>query len=119
MAEREPSAREENEERIRRLREAMYSRKLEPLIKEKPRRELELTRPPVGEDFVHEEKGVGGAVAAPSRVRFMRALVNWAVAAGIAFFIGAAGFFLYFFFIGEGSGTVSPGNIDISVSGPL
>lgn len=119
MAGREPTAREENEERIRRLRDAMYSRKLEPLIKEKPRRELEQTRSPVGEDFIHQERGVSGGVVAPSRVRFVRAMINWALAAGVAFFVGAAGFFLYFFFIGEGSGTVSPGNIDISVSGPL
>lgn len=119
MEGRGPTAREENEERIRRLREAMYSRKLEPLIKEKPRRELEQTRPPVGEDFIHEEIAVRSGVVAPSRVRFMRALINWTLAAGVAFFIGAAGFFLYYFFIGEGSSTVSPGNIDISVSGPL
>lgn len=119
MQGREPSMQEENEERIRRLREAMYSRKLEPLIKEKPRRELELTRPPVGEDFIHEERGVKSSVVAPSRVRFVRAVINWILAAGVAFFVGAVGFFGYYFFIGEGSSTVSPGNIDISVSGPL
>lgn len=114
-----PSEREENEERIKRLREAMYSRKLEPLIKEKPRRELEETTPPVGEEWVKEYVGVEQSRTAPSRIRLMRVLFNWLIAAGVAFSVGAIGFFGYYFFFGGGSGTVSPGNIDIAVSGPL
>lgn len=114
-----PSQREENEERIKRLREAMYSRKLEPLIKEKPRRELEETPPPVGEEWVREYAGIEQSHVAPSRIRLMRVLLNWLIAASVAFSVGAVGFFGYYFFFGGGSGTVSPGNIDIAVSGPL
>ncbi len=110
---------DEEKEKIQRLREAMYSRKLEPLIKEKPRRELEETKPLVGEEWMREEPLLGRSTIAPQRIRIMRTLLRWGVYAAIAFFVGAAGFFAYYFLLGGGSTPVSPGNIDISVSGPL
>lgn len=97
----------------------MYSRKLEPLIKEKPRRELELGRPPVGEEWVRKEPTLDSSSIAPQRIRVFRVLIRWAIYAALAFFVGAAGFFAYYFFLGGGSTPASPGNIDISVSGPL
>src|SRR3989344_5411690 len=109
----------EEEQKIQRLREAMYSRKLEPLIKEKPRRELEETKPLIGEEWMREEPLLQRSTIAPQRIRITRVLARWAVYAAIAFFVGAAGFFAYYFFLGGGSTPVSPGNIDISVSGPL
>lgn len=109
----------EEQERIQRLREAMYSRKLEPLIKEKPRRELEVTPPPVGEEFIRDEPLLERKTIAPQSIRFTRTLVRWGIMASVAFFLGAAGFFGYYFLFGGGSTPVSPGNIDISISGPL
>ena len=97
----------------------MYSRKLEPLIKEKPRRELEITPPPVGEEWMREEPLLQRTTVAPQSIRWIRVLIRWAIIGGTTFFIGAAGFFAYYFFLGGGSTQVSPGNIDISVSGPL
>lgn len=113
----EPSR--EEQERIKRLRDAMYSRKLEPLIKEKPRRELEVTPPPVGEEFIREEPLLQRKTIAPQSIRLVRTLIRWGIMAAVAFFVGAVGFFAYYFLFGGGSTPVSPGNIDISVSGPL
>ncbi|OHB20227.1 MAG: hypothetical protein A2854_04420 [Parcubacteria group bacterium RIFCSPHIGHO2_01_FULL_56_18] len=115
----DPSRDPEEQERIKRLREAMYSRKLEPLIKEKPRRELEVSPPSVGEEFVRTEPLMQRSSVAPKSIRFTHALIRWGIMAAIAFFVGAAGFFGYYFLLGGGSTPVSPGNIDISVSGPL
>lgn len=109
----------EEQERIKRLREAMYSRKLEPLIKEKPRREFEVTQPPIGEEFIREEPLLQRQTIAPKSIRLTRLLVRWGIMAAIAFFVGAVGFFAYYFLIGGGATPVSSGNIDISVSGPL
>lgn len=119
MPPRDDSRKREEDEKIRRLRDAMYSRKLEPLIKEKPRRELELGRPPVGEEWVRKEPTLDSSSIAPQRIRVFRVLIRWAIYAALAFFVGAAGFFAYYFFLGGGSTPASPGNIDISVSGPL
>ncbi|MFZ2555230.1 MAG: hypothetical protein WAZ27_02015 [Minisyncoccia bacterium] len=119
MPPRDDSRKREEEEKIQRLRDAMYSRKLEPLIKEKPRRELELGRAPVGEEWMREEPILGHSAIAPQSIRVTRILIRWAIYAAVAFFVGAAGFFAYYFFIGGGSTPASPGNIDISVSGPL
>lgn len=115
----EPSREQDEQERIKRLREAMYSRKLEPLIKEKPRRELEVSPPSVGEEFVRKEPLLQRQTIAPRSIRFTRMLIRWGIMAAIAFFLGAVGFFGYYFLLGGGATPVSPGNIDISVSGPL
>lgn len=115
----DPSRDQEEQERIKRLREAMYSRKLEPLIKEKPRRELEVTPPPVGEEFVRKEPLLQRSTIAPKTIGLTRLLIRWGIMAAIAFFLGAIGFFGYYFLLGGGAQPVSPGNIDISVSGPL
>ena len=119
MPPRDPSREREEEEKIKRLREAMYSRKLEPLIKEKPRRELDVSQAPVGEEWKRAEPLLQRSSVAPQSIRFTRTLIRWLVYASAAFFVGAAGFFAYYFFLGGGSTPVSPGNIDISVSGPL
>jgi hypothetical protein len=93
-------------------------RKLEPLIKEKPRRELEAPTE-MGEEFIREEPLMQRHTVAPKSIRFARVLVRWGIMAAIAFFVGAVGFFAYYFLFGGGATPVSPGNIDISVSGPL
>lgn len=97
----------------------MYSRKLEPLIKEKPRREFEERAAPVGEEWMREEPLMQRSAVAPQRARYLRTVFNWLMLAGITFGIGALGFAGYYFFLGGGSLPASSGNIDISVSGPL
>ncbi|HWO07673.1 MAG TPA: hypothetical protein VNM40_03775 [Candidatus Paceibacterota bacterium] len=107
-------------EKIERLRRAMYSRALEPNIKEKPRHELEAGTPPIGEDWQHpDDSPFTGTIAAPKKLHVMRVLVQWLIYAGVAFGVGAGGFLAYYFFLGGGSVPASPGNIDIVVSGPL
>lgn len=115
-----PVESDHEKEKIERLRRAMYSRALEPNIKEKPRRELEEGASEIGEDWKHPETSpFTGAIAAPKKLIVMRVLMRWMVYIGVAFFLGAAGFMGYYFFLGAGSTPASPGNIDISVSGPL
>lgn len=106
-------------EKIERLRRAMYSRSLSPNIKDKPRRELEREAPQVGEEWLHHEEGIGGSHVAPRMIGFTRVVMKGLMWAAVAFFLGAIGFFAYYFFLGAGATPTSPGNIDISVSGPL
>ncbi len=115
-----PVESDHEKQKIERLRRAMYSRALESNITEKPRRELEEGRSEIGEDWKHGEGSpFTGTIAAPKKMQFMRVAVRWMVYVGIAFFIGASAFMGYYFFLGGGSSPASPGNIDISVSGPL
>lgn len=106
-------------EKIERLRRAMYSRLLSPKIKEKERRALEERAPGVGEDWVRPEAHLEGATVAPRSIGATRTAVQGIIYASAAFFVGALAFFGYYFFFGEGATPASPGNIDISVSGPL
>lgn len=115
-----PVESDHEKEKIERLRRAMYSRALEPNIKEKPRRELEEGQAPIGEDWKHpDDSPFTGSIAAPKKLRIVRTLITWGMYIGVAFFIGAAGFGAYYFFLGGSGGQASSGNIDISVSGPL
>jgi hypothetical protein len=115
-----PVEQDHEKEKIERLRRAMYSRALEPNIKEKPRREFEEVRAPIGEDWQKaEDSSFTGGIAAPTTLHLARLLMQWLIYIGIAFFVGASGFMGYYFFLGSGSVPASPGNIDISVSGPL
>ncbi|TSC87062.1 MAG: Uncharacterized protein G01um10148_167 [Parcubacteria group bacterium Gr01-1014_8] len=97
----------------------MYSRSLSPNIKDKPRREMRPEKNPVGEDWQRAEPKIPGSLIAPRGIGMMRLVMKWLVAAAVAFFVGALGFFAYYFILGGGSSPASPGNIDISISGPL
>ena len=110
---------EHEQEKIERLRRAMYSRSLSPKIKDKERRELMPEEAIVGDDWRRPEVRMAGSRVAPMGIGWMRMIINWLFAIAFAFFVGAAGFFAYYFFLGEGALPASPGNIDISVSGPL
>lgn len=111
-----PSSREE-EEKINRLRRAMYSRSLSQNLKDRPRRVLRLDEPPVSEQWHEPETGVEQTRVAPKTIGVGRFLIKLMLGAAVAFFVGAAGFFGYYFLFGGGSSAVSPGNIDIVVSG--
>ncbi len=106
-------------EKIERLRRVMYSRSLSGNLKPRERRELHEEESPVGEDWTRPEPTLAGIKVAPRTIGVARALMSWFLYAALAFCIGAVGFFAYYFVFGPGSSPVSPGNIDIAVSGPL
>lgn len=118
MEQESPKTPYEDGEKIERLRRAMYSRSLSENLKDRPRRVLRLDAPPVSEKWSETEESVEETRVAPFGIGTGRFLLRLALAAAVAFFLGAAGFFGYYFFLGEGSSAVSPGNIDIAVSGP-
>jgi hypothetical protein len=112
---REPS---HEDEKIDRLRRAMYSRSLSPRLKEHERRSLGETEESVGEDWIREEPKLEPSFVAPRNINFLRTALWWLLGIAIIFFIGAVGFFIYFFAFGGGSSGASASNIDIVVSGP-
>lgn len=112
----EPS--EHERERIEQLRRVMYSRSLSDKLKDRPRRRLEDVRPVVGEDWTRDDPGMEKVQVAPSYIGTTRRVLWWLLVASIVFFVGAIGFFGYFFTFGGGGLPASPNNIDISVTGP-
>lgn len=108
----------EHEEKIERLRGAMYSRALEDRIYERDRRQLTTPRPVVGDDFVRKEVRIAGTVVAPRTIGLVRTALSWFLGIAVIFFLVALGFFAYYFTIGGGSMNPSASNIDIAVAGP-
>lgn len=106
-------------EKIELLRRAMYSRAISPTLKDKPRRTLDPLPPSVGEDWKRPEPQLASSNVAPPALSLVRQAMRWMVALSATFFIGAVAFFAYYFFVGGGSTPASPGNIDISISGPV
>lgn len=106
------------EEKIERLRNAIYSRQYAGKIGERPRRALEPERDSLPGDWHEPEKGAARSIVAPRVLGYTRKLLMWLLAASIVFFLAAVSFFIYYFAFGGGSGAAAPSNIDISVSGP-
>ena len=106
------------DEKIERLRRAMYSRSLSPKLKDRPRRALGEDNAQIGEDWQRPEVGLKTSIVAPISMRASRSILRWFLYAAIAFFVGAVVFFSYYFTLGGGSLPASPGNISVSVSGP-
>jgi len=109
---------ENEKERVERLREAMYSRALADKLKPRERRELGETRSQVGDDWKRPEPEMEPMLVAPSGIGWGKIFLYWLLGSAIVFFVGAAGFFIYYFTIGGGSLPASPQNISIAVSGP-
>ncbi|OGG56655.1 hypothetical protein A3D71_04300 [Candidatus Kaiserbacteria bacterium RIFCSPHIGHO2_02_FULL_55_20] len=109
---------EHEKEKIERLRRAMYSRSLSKNLHERERRALgqEISR--VGEDFEEPEADNSGIVVAPRVIGFARTGLWWLLGAAVLFFLATVGYFGYFFLLGGGSFGATPGNINISISGP-
>jgi hypothetical protein len=106
------------QEKIERLRRAMYSRELADKLKARPRRSLDEERPLVGEEW-HDDGGtVPGSVVAPRVIGYTRKVLWWFLGLSIVFFLGALGFFGYYFALGEGASAAAPQNIQIDISGP-
>ena len=114
----EPPGSSHEDEKIERLRRAMYSRTLADKLGERPRRELGQTRPLAGEDWHRPEPTVRPSFVAPRTIGLMRTGLWWVLGISLIFFLGAAAFFGYYFTIGGGSSPVAAGNIDIAVAGP-
>lgn len=114
-----PEKTDHEKEKIERLRRAMYSRELSPKIHDRERRPLEEQSPLVGEDWARKETHLESSQVAPRTIGTARSAMRGVIFASVAFFIGAVAFFGYYFFFGEGATPASPGNIDISVTGPL
>ncbi len=108
------------DEKIARLRRAMYSRALAGKLKEPPRHQLTEEGEPVGEDWQRRDASASlpRAEVAPRALLVTRVLLRWVATLSVVFFIGAVGFFLYYFLAGAGSSATSSANIDIAVSGP-
>ena len=106
------------QERIDRLKQAMYSRALSEKLKARERRELSGEREVVGEEWMRSEPHLSPTNVAPRGVGAGRFALYALLVAAVLFFLGAVGFFGYFFFIGGGSVPASPNNIDVVVSGP-
>ena len=108
------------EERIDRLRRAMYSRTYAEKMGPRPRHEFETESPKISEDWKHEEiKRPEAPVPGLIRPQKNRSypLLRWLLAVSIAFFLGAIGFFIYYLYFG-GAAAVSSHNIDIGITGP-
>jgi hypothetical protein len=112
----EPTSHED--EKIERLRRAMYSRDLSDKLQPRERRDLGKIPEIVGEDWVHEEINSPAVLVAPRGIGIVRTLLYWMLAASILFFVGSVAFFVYYFTFGSGSLAASANNIDIVVSGP-
>lgn len=106
------------QEKIERLRRAMYSRSLQDKLKPRPRRELGDIQPLVGEEWVEEEDPLESSRVAPRVIGYTRRALWWFLGLSVAFFVLALGFFVYYFTFGAGSAAAAPGNIDIVISGP-
>ena len=112
----EPS--EHEKDKVERLRRAMYSRSLSPKIHDRERRALGQEQPSVGNEFVRPQEDASGLTVAPRAIGVARKALWWLLGAAIIFFVGAIGFFSYYFLIGGGSFAASPNDIAISISGP-
>src|SRR5262249_43535814 len=98
-----PPESEHDKEKIERLRQAMYSRTTAERLHPRERRELEVERTDVGEDWKREEPELKPMLVAPRGIGFARNLLYWVLTAAVVFFLGAAGFFAYYFLFGGGS----------------
>ncbi|MDP3965341.1 MAG: hypothetical protein Q8Q13_00910 [bacterium] len=106
------------EEKMNRLRRAMYSRSLSPKLHERQRRTLEEDRTDVAEDWNRQEPELPGTMVAPRMSGAWKSAVRWLGVALAAFCIGAIGFLAYYFTIGGGAFSASSGNVGVSISGP-
>src|SRR5882762_5496315 len=93
----EPEKSPHEQEKIERLRRAMYSRALSERLTERERRELDPTQAQVNEDWKRAEPGSPKIMVAPKHMNAARVVMWWILAAAILFFVSAIGFFIYYF----------------------
>src|SRR3989338_352113 len=80
-----------DEEKMNRLRRAMYSRSLSPKLHERQRRTLAGDRIDVAEDWKREEPKLESIMVAPRMSGIWRGAARWLGVALVAFLVGAAG----------------------------
>ena len=107
------------QEKIRRLQRAMYSRSLSQRLRRRARRALKPITHQVSSDWTAPEEHVAGTAVAPRGIRTAKSLLWWVLGIAIAFFLVSAGVFVYYFTIGSGGTVAAPDNIDITIRGPL
>src|SRR3989344_2276 len=113
-----PDSSEFENDNIERLQRAMYSRSLSEKLHERPRRPLDPDEEVLANDFQTPHDDLAHSTVAPRAINLARSALWWLLAVSIVFFIGAVGFFAYYFTLGGGSSNASATNISISVSGP-
>lgn len=106
------------QERLKRLRQAMYSRSLSSKLSTRGRRELHPIDYHVETDWEPPEEPTQGLFTAPRMIALTQKAMWWVLAGAVVFFIGAVGVFLYYFTVGSGGTVAAPGNIDIVIRGP-
>ncbi len=109
------------EEKIGRLRRAMYSRKYADKLGERERRGLEEGVSTVPEDWQHEPENKLTItplemIMRPPEPSRARGALKWILAAAVVFFVGAILFFVYYLYFGMSA--ISARNIDIAITGP-
>jgi hypothetical protein len=109
---------EHEQEKIERLRRAMYSRVYADKLQPRERREMAPPHEEAPEDFVRPEPHFEGSIIAPVGLTIMRNALWWLLGIAVVFFVGATAFFVYYFLFGAGSLPASPNNISIVISGP-
>jgi len=119
MEEQFPNNDDFEHEKVRRVRRAMYSRSLSRRLHRRPRRVLQSIRHNLSEDWQEKEEGASGKKVAPWGIMLTRNLMKWVLGIAIGFFAVSVGIFIYFFTFGSGGLVAAPGNIDITVNGPL
>jgi hypothetical protein len=105
-------------ERLKRLRQAMYSRSISPHLKMRPRRDVKQIDYAVPTDWEEKEDPIPDSSVAPRVMTMARGALWWILAGTTVFFVASVGIFFYYFTIGSGGTVASSGNIDISVRGP-
>lgn len=113
-----PPEQEREEERIERLRRAMYSRAASERLRDRPRRGLRETSPVVGDDWRPHEPTLPASRVAPFGISFARKALWSLLGIAALFFAAALLYFAYYFIFGGGASPASPANIDIVISGP-
>lgn len=109
----------EGEDKIARLKRAMYSRVVANKLVPRDRRVMDALPTTVATDFEKPVEAIGGKVVAPRTINAVRYTLWWVLGAAMLFFLVAVGIFVYYFFFGEGSAVAAPGNVDISIRGPV
>src|SRR3989344_4660637 len=106
-------------ERLGRLRQAMYSRCISPTAKMRPRHEISPVDYGVKTDWEEDMEETAPASVAPRVIMFSQKALWWILMGTGIFFAASLAIFFYYFTIGSGGTVASPGNIEITVRGPV
>ena len=108
------------EDKISRLRRAMYSRKVSPTFGEEVRHTLPRQVSETPDDWTQpgDTESVSGTIKGPRAIRYTRTILVWILGIAVLFFLAAAAAFGWYLIGGFGT-DVRGENIDITINGPL